>query len=134
MKLTGHTVNPGEAEGQAIVTKMPFSFGGDLEPTTGKVPSPSHELFGQSVKDKILVFPTGKGSTVGPIIAWHAMQAGNNPKAMVCIEAEPVIASVAIAANIPMVHKLNKNPLEVIRSGDYVKVDATAATVEIVGK
>jgi predicted aconitase with swiveling domain len=134
MKVKGHTVNPGIAEGEAVVISTPFSFLGELDPTTGKVPSPSHELFGQSVRDKILVFPTGKGSTVGPIIAWYAMKARNNPKAMICVEAEPIIASVAITADIPMVHKLDKNPLEFIESGDYVKVDATAGTVEIVSK
>ena len=71
---------------------------------------------------------------MGPITGWYAMKAGNNPAAIVCIEAEPIIASVAITADIPMVHKLDKNPLEVIKSGDYVKVDATAGIVEIVGK
>jgi predicted aconitase with swiveling domain len=134
MKLSGRTVNPGVAEGEAIVTGTPFSFLGELDPTTGKIPSPSHELFGQSVKDKVLVCPTGKGSTVGPIIAWYAMKAGNNPKAMVCIEAEPIIASVAITADIPMVHRLDKSPLETIKSGDHVKVDATAGIVEILSK
>ena len=134
MKLIGHIVNPGKAEGEAIVTHTPFSFLGELDPTTGKVPSPSHELSGQSLKDKILVFPTGKGSTVGPIIAWYSMKAKNNPKAMICIEDEPIIASVAITVDMPMVHKLDKNPLDVIKSGDYLKVDATAGTVEIVGK
>jgi predicted aconitase with swiveling domain len=134
MKLSGRTVNPGVAEGEAIVTGTPFSFLGELDPTTGKVPSPSHELFGQSVKDKVLVCPTGKGSTVGPIIAWYSMKAANNPKAMVCIEAEPIIASVAIMADIPMVHRLDKNPLDAIKSGDHVKVDATAGIVEIFSK
>ena len=134
MKLKGHTVNPGEAEGEAIVVTTPFSFLGELDPATGRIASPFHEQFGQSLKDKILVFPTGKGSSMGPIIGWYAMKAGNNPAAMICGEAESIIASVAITANIPMVHKLNKNPLEVIKSGDHVKVDATEGVVEIVDK
>ena len=134
MKLKGHTVNPGQAEGEAIVVKIPFSFLGELDPATGRIGSPFHEQFGQSLKDKILVFPTGKGSSMGPIIGWYAMKAGNNPAAMICTEAESIIASVAITANIPMVHKLNKDPLEVIKSGDHVKVDATAGVVEIVDK
>ena len=134
MKLYGKTVNPGECEGEAVVTNVPFSFYGELDPSTGKVPSPIHELFGQSLKDKILVTPTGKGSTVNPIIAWHAMKAGNNPKAIICIEAEAIIASAAITVDMPMVHKLDKNPLEVINTGDYLKVDATVGIVEIVGK
>ena len=134
MILRGHCVNPGKAEGEAILIKIPFSFLGELNAATGKIASPFHEQFGQSIKNKVLVIPTGKGSSMGPIIGWYAMKAGNNPAAIVCIEAEPIIASVAITANIPMVHKLDKNPLEVIKSGDYVKVDATAGIVEIVGK
>jgi len=134
MQLTGHIVNPGKAEGEAIVAEAPCAFLGELDPTTGKVPSPIHPLFGQSLKGKILVCPTGKGSTMGPIIAWYSMKAGNNPKAIICIEAEPIIASVAIAVDMPMMHKLDKNPLELINNGDYLKVDAIAGTVEIVGK
>jgi predicted aconitase with swiveling domain len=132
--LRGHCVNSGKAEGEAILIKIPFSFLGELNAATGKIASPFHQQFGQSIKNKVLVIPTGKGSSMGPVIGWYAMKAGNNPAAMVCIEAEPIIASVAITANIPMVHKLDKNPLEVIKSGDYVKVDATAGIVEIVGK
>jgi predicted aconitase with swiveling domain len=134
MKLKGYTVNPGEGEGEAVVVDTPFSFLGELDPSTGKIPSPFHPQFGQSLKDKILVFPTGKGSSMGPVIGWYAMKAGKNPAAMVCIEAEPIIASVALTANIPMVHKLDKNPLEIIKSGDYVKVDATAGIVEVINK
>ena len=62
------------------------------------------------------------------------MIAGNVPAAMICVQAEPVVAAAAITANIPMVDKLSKNPLEVIKTGDYVKVDATNGIVEIVGK
>ncbi len=71
---------------------------------------------------------------MGPIISWYAAKAGNSPAAIICIEAESIIASAAITAGIPMVDRLDKNPLEVIRTGDYVKVDATAGVVEIVGK
>lgn len=134
MKLKGHVINPGNADGEAIVTKTPFAFVGELDPTTGKVLSPSHELFGQSLTNKILVFPTGKGSSAAPLIAWTAMKAGNIPKAMICVQAEPTIAAAAITADIPKVDKLDGNPLEVIKSGDYVKVDATRGIVEIVEK
>ena len=134
MKLRGHTINPGQAQGEAIVTHIPFSFLGELDPATGTVPSPSHELFGQSLAGRVFVFPTGKGSSTGPMIAWYAMIAGNVPAAMICVQAEPVVAAAAITANIPMVDRLSKNPLEVIKTGDYVKVDATNGIVEIVGK
>ena len=134
MILSGHTVSPGRAEGEAIVVKVPFSFLGELDSATGKIASPFHEQFGQSLKGKVLVAPTGKGSSMGPIISWYASKAGNNPVAIICIEAESIIASAAITAGIPMVDRLDKNPLVVIRTGDYLKVDATAGVVEIVGK
>jgi predicted aconitase with swiveling domain len=134
MKLSGNTVSPGSAEGEAIVVKVPFSFLGELDAATGKIASPFHEQFGQSLKGKVLVTPTGKGSSMGPIISWYAAKAGNSPSAIICIKAESIIASAAITAGIPMVDRLDKNPLEVIRTGDYVKVDANAGVVEIVGK
>ena len=134
MVLKGNCVNKGKAEGEAIVITAPFSFLGELNADTGKIASPFHEQFGESIKNKVLVIPTGKGSSMGPIIGWYAMKARNNPAAILCVEAESIIASVAITANIPMVDKLDKNPLDVIKSGDYVKVDATAGIVEIIGK
>jgi predicted aconitase with swiveling domain len=131
MKLKGHTVSPGKAEGEAVVLRDPFSFLGELDPTTGKIASPLNEQFGQDLRGKVLVTPTGKGSSMGPIISWYAMKAGNNPAAVICLQAEAILASAAITAGIPMVDKLDKNPLEIIKSGDYVKVDATAGIVEI---
>ena len=134
MKLKGHTINSGKAEGEAIVTKTPFSFLGEFDPTTGKVPSLSHELFGQTLAGKIFVFPTGKGSSGAPLVTWAAMKAGNNPKGMICVQAEPIVAAAAITANIPMMDRFDKDPLEVIKTGDYVKLDANEGIVEIVGK
>lgn len=132
--LKGKTVKAGKAEGEAIVSKLPFSVLGDLEVATGKIMVKGHDLEGQSIKGKIFVFLTGKGSTGGPRIAYLAKRQGNVPAGMICVEAEPVIAMVAIANDIPMVHLLNKNPIEVIKTGDYVKMDATAGKVEVIPK
>lgn len=132
--LKGRTVNPGKAEGEAVVTKTPFSFLGELDPSTGCVPSPSHELFGRSLKGKIFVCPTGKGSSAGPSIAYLAMKAGNLPSAMIVTKVEPVLAAAILTANIPAVDHLDQNPLAVIETGDYVKVDADLGTVEIIKK
>ena len=110
---------------------MPFSYLGDLDVRTGKVLPEGHDLQGQSIAGRIFVFPIGKGSTGGPNVAYAAKRLGNVPKAMICVEAEPVMAMVAIMNDIPMVHQLDKNPLEVIQTGDYVKLDADAGTVEV---
>jgi len=134
MILKAKTVNEGKAEGEAIVSKLPFSFVGDLEVATGRVIVKGHDLEGQSLKGKIFVFTTGKGSTVQPWFAYQTKVLGNGPVGMICTEAEPVIAMVAIMNEIPMVHKLDKNPVEVIKTGDYIKMDGGAGVVEVIKK
>lgn len=131
MKLRGHTVSPGKAEGEAVVLDEPFSFLGELDPNTGKIASPLSRQFGQDLRGKVIVTPTGKGSSMGPVISWYAMKAGNNPAAIICLQAEAILASAAIVAGIPMIDKLDKNPFDAIKPGDYVKVDATAGMVEV---
>lgn len=132
MILHGKTVNEGKAEGEAIVSKLPFSFLGDFNPNNGTVGVKGHDLEGQSLKGKIFVFLTGKGSTAGPLPAYRGKEQGNTPAGMICANAEPVIAMVAIMTGIPMVHQLDKNPIEAIRTGDYVKLDATSGIVEVI--
>ena len=134
MILKGKTVKKGKVEGEAIVSQKPFSFLGDLDVATGKVVPIGHDLEGQSIANKIFVFATGKGSTAGPNVAYIAKQLGNTPKGMICIEVEPVMAMVAITNDIPMVHQLDRNPLEVIKTGDYIKMDATEGTVDVIEK
>ena len=134
MILKGRKVNEGKVEGEAIVYNGMFSFLGDIDPRTGKVPVKGHVLEGQSLADKIFVFTTGKGSTAGPFVAYEAKKRGVAPKGMICREAEPVIALGAIMANIPMVDKLDKDPLQVIQTGDHVKLNADEGIVEVVKK
>ncbi len=134
MILKGKTVKKGKVEGKAIVSHRPFSFLGDLDVNTGKVVPKGHDLVGQSIAGKIFIFTTGKGSTVGPNVAYQAKQLGNAPIGMICLEVEPVMAMVAIMNDIPMVHKLDRNPLEIIETGDYIRMDATQGTVEVVKK
>jgi predicted aconitase with swiveling domain len=134
MILHGMTVNEGRVEGEAIVSRLPFSFLGDFDTNSGVVAVKGHDLEGQSLKGKIFVLTTGKGSTAGPLAAHRGKEQGNTPAGMICTNAEPVIAMVAIMTGIPMVHRLDKNPVEVIRTGDYVKLDATSGLVEVISK
>jgi predicted aconitase with swiveling domain len=134
MEIKAHMVSAGKAEGEAIVYNGPFSFLGDLDPATGKVPVPRHQLEGQSLVNKVFVFTTGKGSSGGDSVAWVAKENGNTPAAMICLESEPVLSGAVIATEIPTVDKPDKNVFELIKTGDYVKVDANAGIIEVVGK
>ncbi len=134
MEIKAHMVSAGKAEGEAIVYNGPFSFLGDLDPSTGKVPVPRHQLEGKSLVNKVFVFSTGKGSSGGEFAAWAAKKNGNTPVAMICLESEPVLSGAVIATKIPTVDRPEKNVLDLIKTGDYVKVDATAGIIEVVGK
>ena len=131
MELKGQKVNGGYAEGEAVVFHSAFSFLGDLDPESGLFMVPGHQLYRQNLAGKVLIFTTGHGSTYGPYSAYSTKKLGNAPAAMICIEVEPVLALAAITADIPMVHRLEKNPIDVIETGDYVKVDATKGIVKV---
>ena len=49
MEIRAHTVSAGKAEGEALVYNGPFSFRGDLDPASGKIPVPVHRLAGKSL-------------------------------------------------------------------------------------
>jgi len=133
MKLKGHKVNGGKVEGEAIVFDGAFSFLGDFDPVSGNCLIKTPELEGKSMIDKVLVCNTGKGSSRGPLNTYRAVKVNTCPKAIVCAEAEPVLAAAAIVADMPMVDRLEKNPVEVIKNGDWVKVDADNGIVEVTG-
>ena len=131
MKIRAHTISDGKGEGEAVVYNGPFSFLGDLDPATGKVPVPRHQLEGKSLANKVFVFTTGKGSSGGDFVAWAAKKNGNAPTAIICLESEPVLSGAVIVTGIPAVDRPERNVFELIKSGDYVKVDATEGIIEI---
>lgn len=135
--LKGCGVVKGIAEGKALVTKQNLSFWGGLDPNTGLIIDKRHELFGNCIAGKVLVFPYGKGSTTGAIILLEAVRRGKNPNAIVNLKTEPIIASGAIIAGvfykkiIPIVDQTDKDPTEVINTNDYILVNGDKGLVKI---
>jgi hypothetical protein len=121
-------ISPGKAEGEAIVSKEPIGFYGGIDAKTGIVIEKGHELEGRSVKDKILVFPQGKGSTVGSYVIYGLKKNGVAPAAIVNQETETIVATGVILAGIPCVDKID---ISKIKTGDRLKVDADDASVEL---
>ena len=132
--LKGRKVIGGVAEGEAVVTKEPVSFLGGVNPDKGMVVERGHELEGKSITGKIFVFPHGKGSTAGPYIIYAMARRKTAPAAIINVEAEPIIAVGAAMGNIPLVDRLDKNPLEAIATGDRVRIDGDQGVVEIIKK
>jgi len=131
MTLKGRTVSRGKASGPALVSKDPISFLGGIDPKTGEVIEKGHALYGKNVKGTVLVFPSGKGSTVGSYVIYQLKKNGVAPAAIVNVRSEPIVAVGAIISDIPMVDNLDKNPVETIEDGMIVTVDGTAGTVEL---
>ena len=100
-QLKGRIIYKGKAEGEALVTTQPISFYGGVDPNTGVVTEKGHELQGISVKGKILVFPQGKGSTVGSYTLYRLKKNGVAPAGMINKECETIIAVGAIISEIP---------------------------------
>ena len=83
MKLTGRKIFKGKISGEALVTKESISFYGGVDPDNGLVVEKGHELEGKSINGKILVFPSGKGSTVGSYVIYQMAKTKKGPKALV---------------------------------------------------
>ena len=129
--LRGRRVVGGVAEGEALVTCEAISGWGGVDPMQGKIIETRHELRGVSFKDKVLVFPGAKGSS-GWSVAFHTTRlAGTAPKALVFNEMTTKVALGAVVMRVPSVTDLDRDPLEVIETGDWVKVDGDAGTVEV---
>lgn len=129
--LRGRKVVSGYAEGEALVTRARISGWGGIDPRTGTIIETRHELRGQSFKGKVLVFPGAKGSSGWPGQFHIARLSGAAPAAILFNEMTTKIALGAVVTHAPAMTDFDRDPLEVIETGDWVKVDAECGIVEI---
>jgi uncharacterized protein len=127
-ELKGRKVMRGKAKGEALVSADGISFYGGVDPETGKVVEKGHPLEGCSVTGKVLVFPTGKGSTVGSYVIYDMKKRGTAPAAIINSEIETIIAVGAIIADIPCIDQVD---ISKIKTGDRVQVDADTARLVV---
>jgi hypothetical protein len=129
--LKGRKVVGGVAEGEALVTRQTISGWGGINPMLGTVTETRHELRGVSFKDKILVFPGAKGSSGWSAVFHMTRLSGTAPKAMLFNEMTTKVALGAVVMRVPSITDFDRDPLEVIETGDWVKVDADRGLVEV---
>ena len=129
--LHGRPIVGGVAEGEALVTKERISGWGGIDPRTGTVIETRHELCGQSFAGRILVFPGAKGSSGWSGMFHMARVANVAPRAMLFNNMGTKMALGAIVTRVPSVTDLDRDPLEVIETGDWVRVDGDRGIVEI---
>jgi len=127
MKIEGRIIKYGEVEGEALVSSEPIGFLGGVDPETGVVIEKGHPLEGKNIKGKVLVFSTGKGSTVGSYVLYRMKKNGVAPLAIINEECEPITAVGAIISNIPCVDKIKIN---VFKNGDKIKIKGENVMVD----
>ena len=129
MRLQGRSIYKGRAEGEALVATTGISFFGGIDPESGIVVERGHELEGQCIAERVLVFPTGKGSTVGSYTLYRLKNAGKAPIAIINAECEPITAVGCIISEIPCVDKIS---ISQICTGMLLIVDGEQGCVEII--
>lgn len=122
-------ISKGKASGELIVSNEPISFLGGVNPDTGEIIDVNHELKGVNIKDKILFIPGGKGSTVGSYVIFQMKKNNTAPKAIICLKAEPIIATGAIMSDIPMVDF--PSDVDNLTNGQNVEVDSDNSVINI---
>lgn len=129
LKLRGRPIVTGKAKGRALVSRKPLSFLGGVNPETGIIIEREHDLKGMSIKGVILCFPHGHGSTVGSYVLYSLAKKGLGPKAIINIDADPVIVIGAVISEIPMVDRVD---ISRIRTGNWVEVNGDLGVVRII--
>ena len=131
MELRGRRIFGGKARGNALVSREPVSFFGGVNPDTGIIEEEGHPLQGRSVSGRVLVFPHGKGSTVGSYTLFRMMKNGKAPIAILNRECETIVAVGAIIAEIPCVDQID---IDQIQDEAVLFVDADHGRVKIVDR
>ena len=126
-----HKISEGYIEGGVIISKDDVMFY-LIKPETGEVMEAEHDLEGKSIANKILIFPSGKGSSVVQADGLYQLKMKNNaPKGMILQRPENVLVASAIIMEIPMVDKVDEGFYKLIKNGDRIRLDATNGKIEI---
>lgn len=121
----------GRASGRILKTNTPINFLGSVDKKTGVVSDDRHDLVGRSIRDSILVFPHGVGSSVGAYTIYSLKSSGTAPLAMVCKKADITVASGCALANIPLV-VMPGEQYDALEDGSTVDLDAESGTLQVV--
>ncbi|MFC7402526.1 aconitase X swivel domain-containing protein [Citricoccus sp. GCM10030269] len=129
--LHGRGIVPGRVRGEALVSSETISGWGGIDPVKGTVIERRHPLCGVCFTDKVLVFPGAKGSSGWAGFFQSTRLLGTAPAAMVFTTVTTKAVLGAVVTRVPTVSELDQDPVQIIRTGDLVEVDADVGTVSI---
>lgn len=129
-KLKGCCIVPGTASGEILASSHSISFWGGVDPRSGCINDPRHELFKESVTGKVLAFPFGKGSSTGSLIMLELIRVAKAPAAIINVRTEPILATGPIVGKhfygkeVPIV-SLDEKAFALLKTGRFATVHAT---------
>ena len=129
--IRGRKVVGGVAEGKALVTSQSISTWGGVHALKGIITERRHELNGQKFKNKVLVFPSAKGSSGWSTVSQVIRIAGPAPAAMLINEIDSLTAMGAVVLHSPAMTDFDRDPISLIKTGDWVRVDADKGIIEV---
>lgn len=118
----------GKAKGKILKSRIPINFLGAVDKITGIIHDNKHDLFQKSIKDTILVFPYGVGSSVGAYTIYSLKSNNSAPYAMICQKADLTVASGCALANIPLVIVTQKE-YDSIKNGEEISFDTESTMI-----
>jgi predicted aconitase with swiveling domain len=123
MIIKARSISQGKAEGYALVSKMPISFYGEVDKKTGIIINKKSDIYMESLKNKVLIFPYSIGSTVGSWIIYALKKNSVAPAAIIVDKADMILASGCLISEIPLLDKPEKDLKNIVKKGDYIKID-----------
>lgn len=129
----GRPIVRGVGVGEALVSSKAISFLGGVDPKTGTVIDETLDINGANVKGKVLIFPNSKGSTVGSYVIYSLKRFGNSPAGFVNREADPVTVVGCAMAKIPLIDRLNHDPISNVKTGVRILVDGFHGILKVLG-
>jgi predicted aconitase with swiveling domain len=135
--IKGRGVISGSGEGRALISRQPFMFAHGVDPKTGNIIDVRSDLFGKNIRNKVLIFPYGKGSTTGSAWLLETIRQGNGPAAVINLETEPIIASAIVMARIlygitiPLVDRLKEDITDIATEKTVVRVNGKNGVIDL---
>jgi predicted aconitase with swiveling domain len=123
MIIKARSISQGKAEGYALVSKMPISFYGEVDKKTGIIINKKSDIYMESLKDRVLIFPYSIGSTVGSWIIYALKKNNVAPAAIIVDKADMILASGCLISEIPLLDKPEKDLKNIVEKGDYIRID-----------
>ena len=127
-----HKISGGSGKGKALISTDKICFS-QADPATGIVIEKNHALKGQSVSNKVVIFPGGKGSSVVQGTGLYNLTKNKTaPQALIIQEPDTVLVAGAVVYKLPLVDKVEKEFYQQIENGAYVKVDADKGLITLI--